>query len=131
MTDTITLTIPYDRPFTGVVRLVVGGVAARLELPLEQLEDVELALDAVLAEEAYAVGETVTVRIDVDDGALGLAVGPLQSEALTGALESDPEDGVGLGRVLRTVMGEYEVEQLDGAGWLRMRKVLPPAEGRA
>jgi anti-sigma regulatory factor (Ser/Thr protein kinase) len=130
MTDTITLTIPHDRPFHGVARLVLGGVGARLELPLEALEDVELALEAVLAENAYAAGETVTVRMEVEDGTLGLAVGPLRPEALEQALEADPAEGVGLGRLLRTVVGDYQVEQLDGAGWLRMRKALTtPGEG--
>jgi len=127
MTDTITLTVPYDRPYQGVVRLVVGGLAARLELPLEELEDVQLALEALLSDDSYASGDTVTVEVEVADDALGISVGPLETAALDAALaaEPDPERGVGLGRVIRTVMGGYEVEGRDGGGWLRMRKNVP------
>jgi anti-sigma regulatory factor (Ser/Thr protein kinase) len=127
MTDNITLTVPYDRPYQGVVRLVVGGLAARLELPLEELEDVQLALEALLSDDSYATGETVTVEVEVANDGLGISVGPLERDALDAALqaEPDPERGVGLGRVLRTVMGGYEVERRDGGGWLCMRKDVP------
>ena len=127
MTDTITLTVPFDRPYQGVVRLVVGGLAARLELPLEQLDDVQLALEALLSDDSYASGDTVTVEVEVTDDGLGIIVGPLETAALDAALqaEPDPERGVGLGRVLRTVMGGYEVEGRDGGGWLRMHKNVP------
>ena len=124
MTDTITLTVPYDRPYQGVVRLVVGGLAARLELPIEQLDDVQLALEALLSDDSYASGDTVTVEVEVGDT-------PLERAALDAALEAepDPDRGVGLGRVLRTVMGGYEVEGRDGGGWLRMHKAVPGGAG--
>jgi anti-sigma regulatory factor (Ser/Thr protein kinase) len=129
MTDTITLTVPYDRPYQGVVRLVVGGLASRLELSLEDVEDVQLALETLLADDSYAAGETVTLTVAVGDGELDVSVGPLERAALERALESEPEPerGVGLGRVLRTAMGGYEVEARDGAGWVRMRKRVPAA----
>jgi anti-sigma regulatory factor (Ser/Thr protein kinase) len=127
MTDTITLTVPYDRPYQGVVRLVVGGLAARLELPLEELDDVQLALEALLSDDSYASGDTVTVEVEVTADGLGITVGPLETKALDAALEAepDPAKGIGLGRVLRTVMGGYEVEGRDGGGWVRMRKNVP------
>jgi len=127
MTDTITLTVPYDRSYQGVVRLVIGGLAARLELPLEELEDVQLALEALLADDSYAAGESVSLTVAVGGSELDVTVGPLEVEELERALaaEPDPELGVGLGRVLRTVMGGYEVEARDGAGWVRMRKTVP------
>jgi hypothetical protein len=124
MTDTITLTVPYDRSYQSVVRLVVGGLAARLELSLEDLEDVQLALERLLADDSYAAGDTVTVTVSVGDGELDLAVGPLEADLLGRVLQSepDPDQGVGLGRVLRTAMGGYEVEARDGGGWVRMRE---------
>jgi len=127
MTDTITLTVPYDRSYQGVVRLVVGGLAARLELPLEQLEDVQLALETLLADDSYAAAESVTLAVEVGESELDVSVGRLEAEALERALEAEPEPerGVGLGRVLRTAMGGYEVEARDGAGWVRMRKTVP------
>ena len=59
--DEITLTIPREEPFHEVAHLVLGGVAARLNLTFESIDDLETALDAVL-ERAAEDGE-VTVRL--------------------------------------------------------------------
>ena len=48
MTDEIRLVIPAEQDFHGVARLVLGGVAARLDLSYEQLEDLQTALEALL-----------------------------------------------------------------------------------
>ena len=48
MTDEITLTIPRDRALYSVAHLVLGGLGIRLNLTIEHLEDLQLALDAVL-----------------------------------------------------------------------------------
>jgi hypothetical protein len=37
MADRVTLSIPHASPFHGVARLVVGGLAARLDLSYEHL----------------------------------------------------------------------------------------------
>ena len=39
---------PRERPFAAVVGLVVGGIAARHEVTLDVLDDLQLALDGVL-----------------------------------------------------------------------------------
>ena len=46
--DTITLTLPPEREFQRVAHLVLGGLAVRLNLTLEALEDLQLALDGLL-----------------------------------------------------------------------------------
>ena len=48
MTDEIVLTLPRDREFHGVAHLVVGGLGSRLDLTIEHLEDLQLALEALL-----------------------------------------------------------------------------------
>ena len=133
MSDTIVLTIPHARPYHGVVRLVVGGLAARLDLPLEALEDVQLAVESLLANRAYAAGDAVTLEVTVGDSSLEIAVGPFDRVRIGGELERDPEehDGVGLGRLLSTVMGGYELDQRDGGGWVRMRRPIPERRARA
>ena len=45
--DEITLTVPRSPGFDGVAHLVLGGLAVRLNLTVESLEDLQLALDAV------------------------------------------------------------------------------------
>ncbi len=131
MPDAIRLTIPYARSYAGVVRLVVGGLAARLDLPYESLEDVQLALETFLANEAYAAAEVVTVEIELADGGLAVTIGPLAAQRLEADLAREPDssEGVGLGRLLTTVMGGYEVDRRDGVEWVRMRKRLRDGAG--
>src|SRR5262249_55809694 len=42
--DEITLTLPHEREYHRVAHLVLGGLAVRLELTIETLEDLQLAL---------------------------------------------------------------------------------------
>jgi len=114
--DTITLTIPREQPFHEVAHLVLGGVAARLDLTFESIDDLETALDAVL-ERASEDGE-VTVELRFDDRAIMTRVGPFAAEALRAELDSD-DGGVGLRRILDTVVDGYE---LDADGLLELVK---------
>ncbi len=119
--DMIKLTIPREQPFNEVAHLVIGGVAARLNLTFESIDDLETALDAVL-EHAPADGE-VTVELMLDDGAIVTRVGPFSTESLRAELDRD-EDVVGLRRILDTVVDRYE---LGGDGWLEMTKTTDGA----
>lgn len=114
--DMITLTIPREEPFHGVAHLVLGGVAARLNLTFESIDDLETALEAVL-ERTSEDGE-VTVELLLDDGAIVTRVGPFASEVLRAELDRE-DDGVGLRRILDTVVDGYE---LGGDGWLKLTK---------
>jgi len=119
--DMIKLTIPREQPFNEVAHLVIGGVAARLNLTFESIDDLETALDAVL-EHAPADGE-VTVELMLDDGAIVTRVGPFSTDTLRAELDRD-EDVVGLRRILDTVVDRYE---LGGDGWLEMTKTTDGA----
>ena len=46
--DEFTITIPRERPFATVAGLVVGGIAARHDVTLDVLDDLQLALDGLL-----------------------------------------------------------------------------------
>src|SRR5262249_60817738 len=46
--DEIILTIPGEQSFREVAHLVLGGVAARLDLTFEAIDDLDAALDALL-----------------------------------------------------------------------------------
>ena len=120
--DEITLTIPREEPFHEVAHLVLGGVAARLDLTFESIDDLETALDAVL-ERAAEEGE-VTVQLRLADGAIITRVGPFAAERLRAELERDTPDEVTLRRILDTVVDSYE---LDADGWLELRKGLAEA----
>ena len=120
--DEITLTIPREEPFHEVAHLVLGGVAARLNLPFESIDDLETALDAVL-ERASEDGE-VTVKLRLADGAIVTRVGPFAAERLRAELERDASDGVTLRRILDTVVDGYD---LDHDGWLELTKGVAEA----
>ena len=121
MTSEIRLSIPHKPPFHGVALLVVGGLAARLDLSYEQLEDLQLALESVLDNGDYALDQEITVELDVDDDALAILVGPLDGDAVRSDLEDDDER-LSLGRLLRTLVQQVSVEERDGAAWVRLEK---------
>ncbi len=114
--DEISLTLPADDAFHGVAHLVLGGLAVRLDLTLEHLEDLELALDALL--ERTASDGDVTVRVRVLDQELKTSVGPFRS--VRHELESS--DQLNLARILATVCDEVEVTDRDGSEWVELTK---------
>jgi anti-sigma regulatory factor (Ser/Thr protein kinase) len=114
--DEISLTLPADNAFHGVAHLVLGGLAVRLDLTLEHLEDLELALDALL--ERTASDGDVTVRVRVLDQELKTSVGPFRS--VRHDLESS--DQLNLARILATVCDEVEVTDRDGSEWVELTK---------
>jgi hypothetical protein len=125
--DAITLSIPHEQPYYGVARLVVGGLAARLDLSYEQLEDLQLALASVLERDAYRAADEVTIRLLVEPGRVGLEIGPLDA-----SVEHDLErehDGVFLGRLLETLVEDVSVATAGGRHWLRLEKRVPRGRG--
>jgi hypothetical protein len=117
--DTITLTLPPEREFQRVAHLVLGGLAVRLNLTLEALEDLQLALDGLL--DTGSAGEEVTLELSVVGGAIEASVGPFRTGSVQRALEAE-EDGVGLRRVLDTVVDHVEVDEREGGDWVRLTK---------
>ncbi len=77
--DEIRLTMPRQRPYYGVAHLVLGGVASRLDLTVEHLEELELALDGLL--DRRDGGEEVTLTLRVLDGGLAAELGPFSTAA--------------------------------------------------
>jgi anti-sigma regulatory factor (Ser/Thr protein kinase) len=120
--DAISLSIPHTEPFHGVARLVVGGLAARLDLSYEHLEDLQLAVLTVLDRHGYVTGPDVTVRLLVEPGLVGIAVGPVDADVVRGELEREREDGVSLRRLLETLVHSVSLEERDGGHWLRLDK---------
>ena len=116
-TDEITLTLPRQREFYRVAHLVLGGLAVRLNLTIETLEDLQLALDAILVRIDPNNGN-VTVQMSLRDGELETRIGPL-TPALLNEIEREGDDGaLGLRRVLESTVDDIHV---DGA-WVRLTK---------
>jgi hypothetical protein len=121
MADEITLTIPRQPEFRRVASFVLGGLAARLNLTIESLEDIQLALDALLARVEGPGGE-VTVRMIVREDVLVTRVGPLETSVLD-ELERDAGDSLGVRRVLDSTVDDVLVD----GDWAVLTKVVTVA----
>ena len=108
MADEITLTIPRQPEFRRVASFVLGGLAARLSLTIESLEDIQLELDALLALAEGPSGD-VTVRLIVRDDALVTRVGPLETDVLD-ELEREADERLGVRRVLDSTVDDVLVD---------------------
>jgi hypothetical protein len=117
--DEISLTLPRERSYYRIAELVLGGLAARHEVTLEHLEDLELALESLL-ERLDGEGPAV-VRLRVEDGALRAAVGPYD-DRLRVELEREAGSDIGLRRLLDAVVDRYEIVDADGGHWVELTK---------
>jgi hypothetical protein len=122
VTQAIELRIPNERPFHGVARLVVGGLAARHNLSYEALEDLQLALVTVLEGDAYSTAAEIRVELEVTDEAIAMAIGPLNGDAVRADLEESSDRDLGLGRLLGTLVEDAGVEAREDGDWLRLSK---------
>ncbi len=76
----VSVTLPGEQ-YLGVARLVTAGVAARLDLPFEAVDDLQLAVELVLAR-AFARAEDVTVGFESDGRVLSIAISPVEAKTL-------------------------------------------------
>jgi hypothetical protein len=104
--DEIRLTLPRERPYHRIAHLVLGGLAVRLGLTIETLEDLQLALSTIL-DRARGNGE-VTVAMSLVDGMLETSIGPVDVSAELEGGEDD--ETLSLRRILWTVVDDVQVE---------------------
>jgi hypothetical protein len=124
--DSITLTVPTERRYAAVIRLVVGGLAARLDLPYEQVDDLQLAVDTILSRGAHTA-ETFTLEVSVEGAVAALRLGPLE-QAIREQLE--PGDGEGadelaLGRLLASLVEDVRLLERGDDVWIELAKRVP------
>jgi hypothetical protein len=119
--DAIAVTVPAERRFLGVVNLVLGGLCTRLDFPYEQVDDLQLAVDSVLAP-GRPHGSDVTLEAEADDGRLRLLLGPLAP-----GTAGQP----GLQRVLDPLVGHAQAVERDGAEWISIEVARRTADARA
>ena len=120
MTDVSTLQLPRERDFFGVAHRVLGGLGARLELTYDVLDDITTALDELMNRREAT--DDVTLEVQVGDGEITTTVGPFGGRVVDELHASDA--GLGLRRVLETVVDDVSVTERDGAQWVELRKHL-------
>jgi hypothetical protein len=117
--DQITLTIPRDRALYPVAHLVLGGLGIRLNLTIESLEDLQIALDALLERSRDA--DSITIALAVRDGQIEAVVGPMR-DGVAAELEAAQGEDVGLRRILDTLVDEVELTVRDEGDWVKLAK---------
>ena len=118
MSDQIQLILPAQEDFHQIAHLVVGGLAARIELTYEQLEDLQLAVEALLG--CRDDDGDISLSVTVVPGAVSATIGPFQPQAL--ATLAHDGSSLGLRRVLETVADGFEVAERDGGSWVELKK---------
>ena len=118
--DEFTIRIPRERPFSAVADLVVGGIAARHDVTLDVLDDLQLALDSLLEHDDDDERE-VEIVLRVAGSAIEASVGPLAATTAA-ALEQEAGTGIGLRRLLDMTVDSVTVSTRDGSAWVELRK---------
>jgi hypothetical protein len=119
--DRIILRLPPDPDYRRVALLVVGGLGVRLNLTLERLEDLQIAVQSLLGR--TVPGENVTLELRIGRGAVSASVSPVEGDALREELAAgDGNGGVSLRRVLDAVADGFELVERDGVQWLAVEK---------
>jgi hypothetical protein len=120
----IVLEAPLAAAFQPVIRLIIGGIAERVDFGFEEIDDLQLAVERLLAE----AGDEGTVRLsfEVGDGTVRTRVGPLRETAIAEALQGPAQrpGELTLRRILQTVVDSFGVEQAaDGRIVVRLEKL--------
>ena len=125
--DRIQLTLPAEEDFRPIAHLVVGGLGVRLDLTLDDLDDLQVALEALLG--CRDDENDIVVTVDARDGTVHASVGPFPAEALDSLDRGDRP--LGLRRVLETVCDSFEIEERDGGSWVELTKRTTAPAGAA
>jgi hypothetical protein len=121
--DEIRLVIPAEEDFRPIAHLVTGGLASRLDVTYDDLEDLQVAVEAVLALRDDT-GD-LTVVLSADGGVLRAALGPFPPDALQA--DASGSGGLDLERVLETVCDSHEVELREDGAWVELTKRIASA----
>jgi hypothetical protein len=123
--DRIELVTPAGRAWEPVIRLVLGGIAERLQLGFDELDDLQLAVERLLAE-AGDSASPVSLSFELGERGVRTRVGGLQERAVAEALQGpQPPGELTLKRILETVVDSFGVEEAaDGKLLVRLEKVV-------
>jgi len=124
--DEIRLVIPAEEDFRPIAHLVTGGLAMRLDVTYDDLDDLQVGIEALLALRDDA-GELV-LSLSADEGVLRASLGPFAPEKLHAG---ESNGGLDLRRVLETVCDTHEVDEREGGAWVELSKRIVSAGSSA
>jgi serine/threonine-protein kinase RsbW len=114
--DTVELRVPADPAYLAVVRTATAGLAARLDLTLDEIEDLRIAVDEacalLLAHRAHE-GQDLETAFTIHPNALDVLV--------RGPAPALPDRGNYAWTVLKALAGQVETGHCDEGSWIRLR----------
>jgi anti-sigma regulatory factor (Ser/Thr protein kinase) len=126
--ERIDLEAPLSGDFQAVVRLIVGGIAERVDFAFEEIDDLQLAVERLLAE--AGTSGSVCLSFEVGEDRIRTRIGPLSQRKVAEALQ-DGEMVPGqltLRRILETVVDSFGVDHGDSGGIVvRLDKTKGPS----
>jgi len=114
MTDIIRLAVTASPAAMPVVRMVLGGVAARVDLSLDEIDDLYVAVEELLsAADGLGEGPQHELLIEVGDDGVTIDAGPFRTAGLRERLAGH-SPGLGLRTVMDSVVQSVEVCRAPG-----------------
>ena len=117
MADVIRLDVAATSTVMPIVRMIVGGVGARVDLSLDDLEDAYLALEELIcAAEGAGEGPRLTIAVETTDDGITIDTGLFRSDQLRSRLTAggDVAAGLSLAALFARVVESLEVCSADG-----------------
>ena len=116
MAERIDLEVPATLNGLSTVRMVLGGLGARLDFSLDDLADIYLATDHLLrtALDADAL-DRLNLEVLLGDDVLRFTAGTFRSAKLRADVTTHAEDCLDLCMVLRSTVDDVVLEDEDGA----------------
>lgn len=127
MTETIRIETPASEASLPVIRMVIGGVGARCDLSLDELDDIYLAVGELwrVAADLEPLSR-YALELEVGAQALSLHAGPFHSPDLRARLELEPTTQLCLNlcQLLDGVLESFSVQDGEGEFSVTMTKML-------
>lgn len=117
-TDVVELDVPADPAYLAVVRTATAGLAARLDLTLDEIEDLRIAVDeacALLLGGRAHPGATVRTSFTIGHRVLDVVI--------TGPAAVPPTESSFAWSVLHALVGSVETGSSTAGSWIRLTHV--------
>jgi serine/threonine-protein kinase RsbW len=116
--DVVELRVPADPAYLAVVRTASAGLGARLDLTLDEIEDLRMAVDeacALLLSNTSHDGESLYCEFTIRRGRLDVHV--------RGPATTVPDSNTFGWSVLEALVGRVETGATDAGCWIRMSHI--------
>jgi serine/threonine-protein kinase RsbW len=113
--DSVELRVPADPAYLAVIRTAAAGLAARLDLTLDQIEDLRIAVDeacALLLGHRIHPGDDLVTSFTLRPSALEVV--------MSGPTTALPERGSFAWSVLEALVGRVETGSTGKGCWIRL-----------